>query len=122
MEAPGQKFYRLVSALDDLVAQEAANVAARDYAAVADIQSRANPLVAALASLGAGAADAMARARVASLLSRRQGNIELIDSQLATARAELQAVQESTGRVARIAPTYGRAGGFGGGSRFHAAG
>ncbi len=123
MEAPGKKFQRLVAALDDLVTQEAATVAAGDFEAVADIQRRADPVVTALATLGAEVADAAARARIASLLSRRQGNIDLIESQLATARAELQAVQESTGRVARIAPIYGRAGILGGGeTSFSAAG
>jgi len=122
MEAPGQKFYRLITALDDLVAQEAAGVSARDYETVADLQRRADPLVTALAELGSRVTDAVARARVASLLSRRQGNLDLIESQLATTRAELRAVQQSTGRVARIAPVYGRAEGHGGITQFRAAG
>ena len=122
MEAPGEKFNRLVSALDDLVTQEAANVALGDFEAVLEIQRRTGPLVAAVASLGAGVANAMAQARIASLLSRRQGNIELIESQLATVRAEMRAVQESAGRVARIAPVYGRADSLGGPRQFIAAG
>jgi hypothetical protein len=92
-----------------LVALEAATLAQRDFDAVNSIQKRTEPLVAALAELGAGAADDRARARVASLLSRRQHSIDFLESQLATARNELNSVQESTQRVARIAPVYGRA-------------
>lgn len=122
METPTRRFARLATALDELVAQEAATIATRDYAAVKTIQDRAGPVVAALSELGIDVADEVARARVASLLSRRQHTLELLESQLATARAELQASRESAGRIARIAPVYGRAGaGFGAG-RFAAAG
>ena len=99
MEARRQTFHRLVSALDELVAQEAANLACNDYAGVGEIQRRAAPVVAALANLGSDVADAMARAKVASLLSRRQNNIDLIESQLATTRAEFAAVRARTARI-----------------------
>ena len=46
--------------------------------------------------------------RSMQLLARRQHNMDFLESQLATARAELLAVQESTRRVACIAPAYGR--------------
>jgi len=124
MEAAGQKFQRLVSALDDLVTQEAVNLNDRDFEAVLDLQRRADPIVTALAELGVAVADAMTRARLTSLLARRQGNIDVLESQLATTREELEAVQASAGRIARIAPIYGRAGAFGGGAagQFSAAG
>ena len=109
MEAPRQRFDRLVGALDDLVTREAATLAEKDYVAVAEIQRSAEPVVAAIADMGSVIADAVARARVASLLARRQHSIDFIESQLATARSELMAVQESSVRVAKIAPVYGRA-------------
>jgi polyphosphate kinase len=109
MEAPRQAFTRLLNALDTLVEQERNTVLAGDFAAVEDIQRRADPLIERLRSLGVDASDELARARVAGLLARRQHNIELIEAQLATARDELFAVQESTRRVACIAPAYGRA-------------
>jgi hypothetical protein len=108
-EAPRQTFTRLVDALDQLVMQEGATLAARDFMAVEEIQRRADPVVARLHALGADVADDLARARVAGLLARRQHNLDLLETQLATARAELLAVQESTRRVACIAPVYGRA-------------
>lgn len=109
VQSANQKFNRILSALDDLVAQETVTARAGDYSAVGEIQRRAAPLVETLAELGPDAADAATRARVAGLLARRQHNIDFIESQLATAQAELLAVQTSTSRVARIAPAYGRA-------------
>jgi hypothetical protein len=108
MTAPLKKFNRLVGALEELVTQEAAVLAENNFEAVGEIQSRAQPLVEAIAGMGDDVSDAVARARVAGLLARRQHNIDFIESQLATARAELIAVQESTHRAAKIAPVYGR--------------
>lgn len=122
MEAPRQKFSRLLSALDDLVGREAASLAHGDFDAVAEIQARAEPLVAGLAALGAEAADEVARARAAALLARRQHSIDFLETQLAIAREELAAIRASAGRVARIAPAYGRAMGLPMAGRFSAAG
>ena len=101
-------FNRLVGALEELVTREAATLAEHDYQAVHEIQQRAAPVVDAIAALGRDIADEIARARVAGLLARRQHSIDALESQLATARAELMAVQESTLRAAKIRPVYGR--------------
>ncbi len=122
MEAPRQTFNRLVGVLDDLVSHEAASLAERNYEAVDDIQRRTQPVVEAIADLGAMVNDAVARARVAGLLARRQHNIDFIESQLATARFELMAVQESTLRAAKIAPAYGQVKTPGRHSQFRATG
>lgn len=106
---PRERFHRLLGALDQLVEQEATTLAEGDYEEVGRIQRRAEPVVAGLLELGPDAADELTRARVAALLARRQHNIDLMETQLATARAELLAVQESATRIARIAPAYGRA-------------
>ena len=82
--SPGQKFNRLLGALDELVAQETATLASRDFEAISEIQQRAAPLVEGLTALGVDAADDIARARVAALLARRQHNIDFIETQLAT--------------------------------------
>ncbi|HWL16857.1 MAG TPA: hypothetical protein VNR00_14715 [Opitutus sp.] len=108
-DAAREKFNRLVDALDDLVLQEAASLAHGDYDALQAIQERADPVVAGLSDLGSDVADERARARVAGLLARRQHSMEFLESQLAVARAELAALQESATRVAQIAPAYGRA-------------
>jgi hypothetical protein len=122
VQSESHKFNRILSALDELVTQEMVTARAGDYAAVDEIQRRAAPLVETLSELGAEVADATAQARVAGLLARRQHNIDFIESQLATVRAELLAVQTSTGRVARIAPAYARAEGASLARRFSAAG
>jgi hypothetical protein len=122
MEAPQQKFNRLVSALDELVTREAATLAEHDYEKVIEIQRSAGPVVDAIAGLGSAISDDVARARVAGLLARRQHSIDALETQLATARAELMAVQESTLRVAQIAPVYGRPSARSRASQFNAAG
>lgn len=108
MESSRQKFDRLTQALADIIDLEQASLASGDTADLAEIQHRAGSVVGAIVALPDEVRDAAARARIASLLSRRQGNIDLIESQLATMRDEIQAVQASTGRMARIAPAYGR--------------
>lgn len=108
MKSSSENFGRLLNALDDLVWQEAVTVKSGDYQAVRSIQLRAEPLVNALAALGPDRADKNARAKIANLLARRQHSIDFIESQLATARDELLALQESATRVAQIAPVYGR--------------
>ena len=122
MDAPRKKFNRLVEALEELVTHEAASLGEHKFDAVADIQRRTEPVVEAIAELGSLVSDAVARARVAGLLARRQHNIDYIESQLATARSELMAVQESTSRVAQIGPAYGRLAQPGRESRFRATG
>lgn len=108
MESSRQKFDRLTQALAEIIDLEAASLAAGDSADLADIQHRAGSVVDAIVALPEDVRDAAARAKVASLLSRRQGNIDLMECQIATLSEEMQAVQASTGRMARIAPAYGR--------------
>jgi hypothetical protein len=108
-ERTQERFHRLLGALDELIAQEAGNLAERDFEAVGAVQRRAEPVIAELAALASDVDSELARARVAAVLARRQHNLDLIESQLATARTELLAVQESTSRLGRIAPAYGRA-------------
>lgn len=122
MESPGQTFDRLLKALDDLVAEEAAMIQAADHGAVAEIQQRAEPVITALAALAPAVADAGAQARVGALLERRQRNIDLLGTQLAEARGELDSLQQSERRAARIAPIYGRAEGGSGPTQLRTSG
>jgi|GEM_PF-2019575 hypothetical protein len=123
-QSPRERFHRLLGALDELISQEANNVADGDFEAVAAVQRRAAPVVEEIAALAPEVDNDIARARVAALLARRQHNIDLIGAQLETARSELMAVQESVSRLGRIAPAYGRAegGARGGMSRLNATG
>ncbi|MCX6953346.1 MAG: hypothetical protein NTV51_14425 [Verrucomicrobia bacterium] len=109
METPAQTCARLLGALEELADAEAATLRHRDFAAVADIQDRAAPLIEYLATHGPAVADNALRARVWEFLRRRAQTGEWLDLQLAEARAELQGMQASQHRVARIAPVYGKA-------------
>lgn len=109
MESPGQKFDRLLKALDELVREEAALIAAANYPAIQEVQQRAEPLIEALTKLAPKMRASTVRARVDSLLKRRQQNIDLLESRLTVVKTELTALQKSTQQVARIAPVYGRA-------------
>lgn len=108
MESPRRRFDRLVGVLEELVASEADTVRARDFGALADLQDRTGTVVSTLVGMEPALADARARARVVSVLSRRQHTIELLESELAVAREELNALEASTQRVAKVAPVYGR--------------
>jgi type VI protein secretion system component VasF len=109
MESDGQKFDRLLTALEVLFEEEAVMIGASDYSAAAEVQKRANPLVDALANLAPRIKSTAARTRLDSLLQRRQESLGALESKVAAARTELEALQQSSQRVARIAPVYGRA-------------
>lgn len=122
MEAFGRKFERLIVAIDDLVAQETAMIQAADYAAVGEIQRRLEPLIAALTTLGPHIEAPESRDRVRAVLETRQRNIDELGRKVASAKEELNALQRSTRRAARIAPAYGRAEGRGGPNRLRTSG
>ncbi|MEO5959540.1 MAG: hypothetical protein ABIZ49_08085 [Opitutaceae bacterium] len=109
METPAQMCARLLLALEDLTAQEAATLEARDFTAAIAIQDRAAPLVNLLATHGPAVADGALRGRIAALLVRRNRTGEWLAEQLVRAREELQQNQVAQRRVAQVAPAYGKA-------------
>ncbi len=109
METPSRKFARLVDAFDRLVNEEAAALREGEFDQLADLHRRVQPVVDGLAALGIGVADSHQQARLAESVARRQTNLAAIEAQLATTRAELHSVQESSHRVGKIVPLYGKA-------------
>lgn len=111
METTAQTCSRLLTALEDLAAQEAAALDARDFPAAVAIQGRAAPLVEHLAAHGPPVADKdpAFRARVAAFHAHRLQMGEWLATQVARAREELREMDSSRRRVAQIAPVYGRA-------------
>ena len=101
---------RLLAALEELAAQEAASLAARDFAAVVHLQERAAPLVAHLAEHGPGVAkdDPALVGRIAAWLARRHETGEWLAGQIARTKEKLSEVEAAQRRVARVAPAYGR--------------
>lgn len=109
METPAQRCLRIVTALEDLAAQEAAALANRDFAAVAALQERTGPLVDFIVSTGLSYVNTPAlRARIGALHDRRNQTVERLASEMARTRADLEQTQVSQRRVAQIAPVYGQ--------------
>jgi hypothetical protein len=122
MESLSQKFDRLLKALGELVAEEAAAIDSADYGATSEVQQRAQPLIDALATLAPSVGSAAARARLESLIKRRRRSIEVLEARMSTVQEELNGLRKSTQRVARIVPVYGRATSSPGPNRLRASG
>lgn len=108
METPAQTCARLVTALEDLVAREAATLELRDFAAVVDIQARCAPLVELLGAHASDVTDAALRERIRALLARRHQTGEWLSEQIEKTREALAEANEGRRRVRQIAPVYGR--------------
>ena len=108
METPAQMCARLVAALEDLTAQEAASLAARDFTAAIAVQDRAAPLVDLLVAHGPVVADAGLRPRIVALMARSRQTGEWLTEQMARVRQELQQTHVAQRRVAQVAPAYGQ--------------
>jgi hypothetical protein len=109
MENPAQMCARLVAALEDLTAQEAASLEARDFEATIVLQDRAAPLIEHLVTHWPAVADSSLKTRILAVISRRNKTGEWLAEQIAETRRQLQETQVAERRVARIAPAYGLA-------------
>lgn len=108
MNAPATVMFRLLGALEDLVTQEAMQLAGENFEAVRQTQERAAPLVTELARLGRMTAIPAVRPRIEALLARRRQNQERLSGQIQRVREALQGTQAKRLRIAQIAPAYGR--------------
>jgi hypothetical protein len=108
METPAQRCARIVSALEDLVNQEAAALRAGDFDAVNEIQDRAAPLVEFLALHATEGDTPQLRQRIGTLETQRQRSADELDAGIARLRDEMQRTTVARRRVAQIAPVYGR--------------
>ena len=98
---------RLVSALEDLAAQEAATLQARDFVEVIAIQNRAAPLVQLLASHAMDFRDDL-RLRIAALINRRNESDAWLAAEIEIVRLKLRDTAETQRRVTQVSPAYGR--------------
>jgi hypothetical protein len=108
METPAQRCHRLIGALDDLAAQEAASLAADDIEAVIALQKRAAPLVQDLGERGPAVVDDVLRSRVSAWLVRRREIMDRLAVRIEEARGQLGQLNASRRRVAQVGPAYGR--------------
>ncbi|MEO7414865.1 MAG: hypothetical protein ABIZ81_16085 [Opitutaceae bacterium] len=106
METPDQQFGRVLLALEDLVAQETLLLKTQDLAPLRSLQARIAPLVTFLVD-HASAADGPLRQRVSALIAQRGNSEQWLAEQFERVKEELQKIQESRQRVARVAPAYG---------------
>lgn len=108
METAAQRCLRIVTALEDLVHQESASLAKRDWPGAEAVQTRAAPLVDFLAAnVPASTDDAALRERIAALQQRRAETSRSLGLQIAQAKSELQQAQVARRRLAKFAPAYG---------------
>lgn len=106
METAAQSCARLVTALEDLVAQETVALGNRDYAAASAIQDRAEPVVEWITAHASSMAPGL-RERLAAIVDRRAANGVLLEHELGQARDGLQQIGATRRRMAKIAPAYG---------------
>jgi hypothetical protein len=108
METPLQTATRLLTALEDLVAQETLLIRTMEFVGAVELQERAAPLVQRLCGLAEHAGVQELRPRVAGLLERHGQNHHFLDAQLARLQQELERVSGARGRLRRVAPAYQR--------------
>ncbi len=106
METPVQAAVRLLSALEDMAAQESANLRNLDLVEAVQVLERAAPLVQRLAELADDPTVAPLRDRVQALVLQRQQSAALIDAHLARLQSELRRVDEARRRLGQVAPAY----------------
>jgi len=111
METPAQTCARIITALEDLAAQEAAALETRDFTAAITIQDRAAPLVEHLATYAGEITDPALRARIAAVHARRDRTGEWLAEQISRVRQQLHDLEAGQRRVAQVAPAYGRGAG-----------
>lgn len=111
METAAQACARLVTALEDLAAQEAVCLQTRNFDAVVSIQNRAAPLVEHLAKHGPEVADDELRNRIAAVLARRTETGAWLMAEIERTRERLNSLQANQRRVSKIAPAYSQSAG-----------
>jgi hypothetical protein len=106
METPLQTATRLLTALEELAAQESILLRTLDFVDAVAVQERAAPLVDQLSALAVHPEVASLRAKVLSLVERRQQSRHFLDAQLGRLQSELRRIDEARTRLTRVAPAY----------------
>jgi hypothetical protein len=107
METSVQTGARLLAALEELWAQEATLLQAREFTGACAVLERAAPLVQQVCRLAAEPGMASLRPEVAALLTRREKNRLILEEQIAQMRRQMRQIEEARHRLARVAPAYG---------------
>jgi hypothetical protein len=106
METPLQTAARLLTALEDLTAQESVLLRTLDFVDAVSVQERAAPLVDQLTALAIHPEVVTLRSKVTAIVERRQQSRHFLDAQLGRLQSELRRIDEARTRLARVAPAY----------------
>ena len=107
MQAPQQRCARLIAALEDLVAQEAAALRTGNYTDASAIEDRCAPLVDDLVAHADEILEETLRERLRALNGVRARSSELLGEEIARMRGELDQTEVAQRRAAAFAPVYG---------------
>lgn len=97
---------RLMTALEDLAAQEETCIREEDWEMLTALQSRAQPLVEVLGRDGPAIADVALTTRVARWSEFRQRSAAILALQAERLRVEMHEVVAAGRRIKRVAPSY----------------
>lgn len=107
MTSPLATACRLLSALEEFVAQEEILLRDQAYVEIVELREHAVPVVEKLCELSQEfTVDSVFRLRLEDLLHRSGENFRLLTSELARQHEELLRVGEALGRLRRVAPAY----------------
>jgi len=107
METPVQKASRLITALEELTAQETVLLRSLDLVEAVQICERAAPLVERLCVLAADPAVGALRDRITAVVDRRRQHATMLDTHLSRLQTELRRIDDARGRLMKIGPAYG---------------
>jgi hypothetical protein len=110
MDAREERVARLLSAVEDLAAQERATVQAHDFAALTSVQNRLAPLIEHLAAQGNEVREHLLQERVQAIHALRRETGDRLASEIRRIGTELKATEHAQLRTAQIAPVYRAAG------------
>jgi hypothetical protein len=107
MSSPLDTACRLLSALEEFVAQEEILLREQAFVEIVGLREHAVPVVEKLCELATQfAVDSVFRLRLEELLQRSGQNFRLLSSELDRRQEELIRVGEALGRLRRMAPAY----------------
>lgn len=112
---------RLVSALEQLASEEEACLLAGEEGALAEVLTRAEPLVQRLATVARDPAVSALRPRMDAWLAGREARWRTLEASRIDLQEGLMRLGEARSRIVKVVPAYGRGAQRGAVPSFHAA-
>lgn len=108
MPPAAKRCARLIAALEDLAAQEAAAVRTGEFARAGELAERCAPLVDDLVGRAGEIVETALQERIRDVNALRARSAEALGREIVRVHEELAQTELARGRAARIAPVYGR--------------